>query len=387
NGGGGVRKCATKQDKVAEKQYLKRLTVKIQLMGQKPVTPLEVMRTIRLLCGGIMACRRTGAQAYEVTLSTDTGKQNILNGFEIDSVPVEVTELCREEVMVSFLQLPVYIPDAEIAAKLEQWGVTLVSPIRRRMWPGTNVADGTRLVRVRFDGPVKSLPYSTKFETATGPQYFRVIHNYQKRVCRLCREEDHEMKDCPKFKCFRCNQQGHYAKSCQAAVKECICLESEDEEESQGHVSEKEGEGTREFSRRQVVKGVLKQSRIDLCLISHDLVKNIRSPTYTQNLWSDHSTFSCFLGEGVKRYGGLWCFNASLVQDMVFVEKMKTFLTNVKHELFLINDINGWWDDLKQRIKKKCIYYCKDKRWRENLFEKQLMVALNDECRFLDSNN
>lgn len=182
-----------------EKQYLKRLTVKIQLMSEKNITPLEVMRTIRLLCGGIMACRRTGAQSYEVTLSTDSGKQNILNGFEIDSVPVEVTKLCREEVMVSFLQLPVYIQDEMISAKLEQWGVTLVSPIRRRMWPGTNVADGTRLVRVRFDGPVKSLPYSTKFETATGPQFFRVIHNYQTKVCQLCREEDHELKACPKL--------------------------------------------------------------------------------------------------------------------------------------------------------------------------------------------
>lgn len=114
-----------------------------------------------------------------------------------------------------------------------------MSPIRRRMWPGTNVADGTRLVRVRFDGTIKSLPYSTKFETAAGPQFFRVIHNYQTRVCRLCREEDHLLKECPKFRCFRCNEQGHYIKDCRQKVSkcnvchnkmgECICLTSEDE--------------------------------------------------------------------------------------------------------------------------------------------------------------
>lgn len=100
-----------------------------------------------------------------------------------------------------------------------------------------NVADGTRLVCLRFDGALKCLPYSNEFKTAAGPHFFHVIHNYQTRVCCLCCEKDH-LKDCPKFCCFRCGEQGHYAKEYQHRVSkckiyhnkmgECICLASED---------------------------------------------------------------------------------------------------------------------------------------------------------------
>lgn len=51
------------------------------------------------------------------------------------------------------------------------------------------------------------------------------------------------MVDCPKFVCFRCREQGHYAKNGQAAVSkckicmnkmsECICLSREDESDGE----------------------------------------------------------------------------------------------------------------------------------------------------------
>lgn len=47
----------------------------------------------------------------------------------------------------------------------------------RRMWPGTNIADRTRFFKVRFNKQVQSLPYSTKFNTHNGAEYFRVIHD------------------------------------------------------------------------------------------------------------------------------------------------------------------------------------------------------------------
>lgn len=114
------------------------------------MSTLELMKTVRLLCGGLMACRKLGSNKYEITLSNSEGKQRILEGFSIDSTRVDVTDLCRDEVMVSFLQLPAYVTDKEILDKLILWGVTPVSPIKRRMWPRTNAADGTRFVMERL---------------------------------------------------------------------------------------------------------------------------------------------------------------------------------------------------------------------------------------------
>lgn len=110
-----------------------------------------------------------------------------------------MTDLCVNEAMVSFMKLPAYITDGEILNKLKLWGVTPTTQIRRRMWLGTNVADGTRFVKVKFDGVVKSLPYLAKFSTAQCIQFFRVLHDRQFKSCRLCMDPGHLMKDCSFF--------------------------------------------------------------------------------------------------------------------------------------------------------------------------------------------
>lgn len=67
-----------------------------------------------------------------MTLSEIKGKERILQGFQVGEIGVDVTDLCNNEVMVSFLKLPAYITDYEIKSKLQLWGVTQVTPIKRR---------------------------------------------------------------------------------------------------------------------------------------------------------------------------------------------------------------------------------------------------------------
>ena len=69
--------------------------------------------------------------------------------------------------------------------------IELVTPIYRRRYKGTNIADGTRYVRVKFPPEIKSLPYSMKFKTVEGVEYFRVLHDNQIKVCYNCMSANH----------------------------------------------------------------------------------------------------------------------------------------------------------------------------------------------------
>ena len=195
-----------------EIRYDKELTVSVELIGEDPVTVMEFMRVTREVCGELMACRKTGLKRYELTMGHLSGKNKLMDGFKIRGVSIIAKELTSDETVVSFLELPAYTTDNDVILKLQGWGVSAASPIKRRMWPGTNIADGTRFLKVKFNDLVRSLPYSTKFSTATGPQYFRVIHDRQEKVCRI--QPGHILRDCPEFSGHRCHGQGHYAREC-----------------------------------------------------------------------------------------------------------------------------------------------------------------------------
>ena len=214
---------------VGDAKFEKALTVNIELLGDTKIPTFEVIQSARLLCGGLLACRSIAARKYELTMSNAKGKERLLEGFKIGDTVVVASQLANDEMVVSFLNLPAYIEDNEILEKLRGWGVQAASPIRRRMWPGTRIADGTRFLMVKFNDKVQSLPYSTKFNTALGAEYFRVIHDKQIKVCRLCIQPGHILRDCPEFSCHKCGVQGHYARECSMTVKKCkICLNNED---------------------------------------------------------------------------------------------------------------------------------------------------------------
>ncbi|KAM9726311.1 uncharacterized protein ACNS7B_017278 [Menidia menidia] len=218
--------------------YEERNTVIVEMKGGEAVTAMELMKTIRELCGAIAACRFLADRKYEVTMVTDTGKRRLLDGCRIGETVLHTRELTSDEMVVSFLAMPAYIGDEAVIAKLAAWKVEAVSVVKRRMWPGTQVADGTRYVKVKFNKTVQSLPYSTKFDTAAGPEYIRVIHDRQARVCRLCLQPGHIVRECPEFKCYRCGAQGHLARECKKprqcalcynAATNCICNEASQE--------------------------------------------------------------------------------------------------------------------------------------------------------------
>lgn len=128
-------------------------------------------------CGEVIGCRFKTPKNYEITMRDDTGKTKLMDGLKIRNI-IMAREKGIGEMVVSFINLPTYIEDETILEKLRDWGVKPASRIRRRMWPGTEIADGTRFLKVKFTETVKSLPYS-KFKTVGGSEHFWVIHYRQ----------------------------------------------------------------------------------------------------------------------------------------------------------------------------------------------------------------
>ncbi|KAF4079422.1 hypothetical protein AMELA_G00177850 [Ameiurus melas] len=118
-----------------------------------------------------------GNVKYEVTLEREDDIEKLTDGLIFKGINCEVKRLHNWDYVVSFMLLPVYLDDEDTVHKLDGWGVIPVSKIKRRMYPGANIEDGTRFVKTRFPREVTSLPYSPKMETAEGPQYFRVMQS------------------------------------------------------------------------------------------------------------------------------------------------------------------------------------------------------------------
>ncbi|XP_062846136.1 uncharacterized protein LOC134304832 [Trichomycterus rosablanca] len=231
-------------------EYKKEATIIVDVSNLQEVTATEIIKAINeeIGFGKLLAVRYRQNKEFEATLQTEEDCLKLLDGLMIKGRLCDIRRLCCSEMTVSFLNLPAYLEDKIILDKLLAWGVTPSLPIRRRFYPGTTIADGTRFLKVKFPKEITSLPYSTKIETAEGLQYFRVIHDGQIRLCRLCAGTGHLIKDCPNLVCRECMEQGHFAKYCKAikcpdcnhALISCTCT---DEEEIEKEKEQENGEG------------------------------------------------------------------------------------------------------------------------------------------------
>ncbi len=228
----------------------------VDLENVKDARAADIIKAVteRIGDGRILAVRPKQAREYEVTLEREEDTKLLTDGLMINGINCEVKRLQNRDYVVSFMHLPVYLADEEILNKLEGWGVSPISKLKRRVYPGTSIEDRTRYVKTRFPKEVASLPYSTKMETAEGPQYFRLMLSHQVKTCRLCMGTDHVVKYCTEFKCFKCEERGHFARNCNAVtcpdynlvLNKCECwMEGEEEEEEQqvgGRVHDRDNE-------------------------------------------------------------------------------------------------------------------------------------------------
>ncbi|XP_016300315.1 uncharacterized protein LOC107656888 [Sinocyclocheilus anshuiensis] len=263
-GNGNEKDKETRRESV-KRVYLKEATVTVDVAHVKDARAADIIKAVTQWIGDgrIPAVRPKQTKEYEITLESEDDTELLIDGLIIKGENCEVKRLQNRDYVVSFMHLPVYLADEEILNKLEGWGVSPISKMKRRFYPGTSIEDRTRYVKTQFPKEVASLPYSTKIEMAEGPQYFRVMHSHQVKTCRLCMSPDHVVKDCPEFKCFKCEERGHFTGNCNAVtcpdcnlvLNKCECWmegEGEEEEEEQqvgGRVHERDNEQREDESR------------------------------------------------------------------------------------------------------------------------------------------
>ena len=196
----------------------KEQTVLVDVGDNRSVSAMSVIKSVeeKVGEGEVLACVPKSGNLFEITLKENDSVELICDtGFEVKGSKFKPNAVFSRERMVSFLNVSYYVPDEEIRKKLEEFGAELVTPIKRRMHPGTQTADGTRYVVVRFPVERQSLPYTMRFPTGVNSfEYIRVIHDNQQKVCTKCFESNHVYANCPDNICYRCKSSGHLAKSC-----------------------------------------------------------------------------------------------------------------------------------------------------------------------------
>lgn len=107
-----------------------------------------------------------------------------------------------------------------------------------------------------------------------------------------------------------------------------------------------------EYSRRQIVEGTLRQSRIDSFLISKAVLTNVVTCFYKISHISDHS-FVCLKCDftDVERGPGMWVMNNSLLNDEEYCNKIHTLIDESLHCPLYDREKLIWWDNTKYKIK------------------------------------
>lgn len=205
-----------------KRRYLKDATVKIHDIDNVQIGAMAVISTAEDICGKntVLAVvpDKDLKNSYEITMDGIQNAWKLTNGFKIGEKEYECTLAASASVIVSFMYIPAYIEDEDLLRKLREKNIEILSPVYRKTYQLTQVANGTRCVRVKFPPGIRSLAWSMAFETSYGRRYFKVVHDNQIKVCSGCYSPGHIYRECPEFRCLGCGEQGHGKRDCKASM-------------------------------------------------------------------------------------------------------------------------------------------------------------------------
>ena len=111
----------------------------------------------------------------------------------------------------------------------------------------------------------------------------------------------------------------------------------------------------------------MKQSRIDLFLISRNLIRMVSNVYISYTKFSDHNFIGLKLDfSRIERGQGIWIFNNQLLNDENFCDCIINIIQNERQCPLLESEPLVWWDNLKYKMKKYSLNYAINKRKSDN---------------------
>lgn len=232
-----------------ERNYRKDCSVLVNVGDNQSVKATEIIKEVIKLCGEgqLYACVPKAGNMYMLTLKSKMVAELVLDGIRCGEKVYPCTEVTKNSMVVSFMNVDPYVPDKEITDKLEAMNVEKVGKIRRLHYADTEVENGNRVCRVKLPPTMPSLPYLMKLSDGETANSYRVIHDNQQKLCFRCNKPDHVFRDCPEFVCFRCNKQGHFRRQCKAQwcqecySYECTCYTGDTDEDGNTETEKDDG--------------------------------------------------------------------------------------------------------------------------------------------------
>ena len=139
----------------------------------------------------------------------------------------------------------------------------------------------------------------------------------------------------------------------------------------------------RKYSRVQIVKDKIKQSRIDMVLIKKTLSEYVKRVYYKRCGFSDHEYVFLKLDlNKVERGPGIWLLNTEILKDNVYkMEVGEMILSSIKEMGDYGDSLGVWWDNLKYEIKKYSIGFSQKRSKERKMKERGIHKELEDELQ------
>ena len=134
---------------------------------------------------------------------------------------------------------------------------------------------------------------------------------------------------------------------------------------------------SRKFTWRGNTRNGLVQSRLDFWLISAHMIYDFIFTDIRPGIKSDHSLITFKIKETQQRGRGFWKFNASLLKDMTFIDKIKRLIIECTEKYSTITNKALLWDVVKCEIRSEAVSYSVWKAKEDKQNGKRLEQELN----------
>ena len=161
--------------------------------------------------------RKTSNRTWVVSFASQLAKETAL---EVASIQVAGSTVflgdCENRlVLVKIFEAPSELPDTAVIGCLSHYGRVLSF---RRDKVFQVIENGVRTARMRIDRHIPSV-------VNLAGELVRIWYPNQPKTCRNCGSPDHLVKECQSVRCFNCECPGHRAELCTQPKRCTICRE------------------------------------------------------------------------------------------------------------------------------------------------------------------